>query len=396
MTHEHARSPLKLAVLGLDSRAENLFRMFFQGPCQNNATVVSAAQAEATLIDLDVPQGKALFQQFRETNPTQIIVLLSISEPQVIEPNIVFVKKPAQAQTMMKAIEDARRLSREVPTKTLVVEGSDNSPNGNLKVVQGKIDGQATPKRAASLLDEQTFKSYLGYRDDVDPNDHKKVASMIYVPRDYLQGHIQSAWELACNREQPLRLETPWRSVSFFPQQQLVHVDADEPQVRAACSIPFRNIASVDIGLGEKKALSNICTITSDEADELLRSKQMNSIAGFLWKIALLTSKGRLPESIHPFEPLGLKYWPNMTRLLLPPHAMRIASLLINKSVTPFEAASVLNIRQQYVFAFLSAAHVLDLIEQRNQPRPELPPSHQVAPERVSILRKILHRLKVI
>ncbi len=51
--------PLRIAVLGLDERALNLFRMFFRGPCQNLATIIDQEkEADAFLIDLDTQQGQ--------------------------------------------------------------------------------------------------------------------------------------------------------------------------------------------------------------------------------------------------------------------------------------------------------------------------------------------------
>jgi hypothetical protein len=389
MTQDSAKSPLQLALVGLDARAENLFRMFFRGPCQEKAVVVSPEHAQATLIDLDVPQGRAIYQQHLNDDRHRTIILLSISEQTDLGANVVFVKKPAQAQSMMDAIERASRLAEShrraaQPTGAVASE---------MKVIRSDSATRARPRQAASLLDEQMFKSYLGYRDDIDPNDASRRAQLFYLPRDYLQGHIQSAWEIALTREQPTRLETPWRPVSLLPNQRLAFVDADEPQLRAVCSIPFKNIASVDIGLGEKQALSSIKMITPEEVESIVSSKSVMPIESFLWKIALLTSKGRLPDCIDPSEPLGLKRWPNMTRLMLPPHGMRIASLLVNEPTTPFQAASRLGIRQQYVFAFISAAWVLNLVFQPTEIRQHRADQAVKQPERVSLLRKLLNRL---
>lgn len=115
---------------------------------------------------------------------------------------------------------------------------------------------------------------------------------------------------------------------------------------------------------------------------------------------ALLTSKGRLPKGVDVNQGFFLKRWPGMTRLMLPPHAMRVAALLTQQPHLLFEAAQRMGIRQQYVFAFVSAAHALGLIGQQEIViEAEKPPEEEkpvVKPERKSLLKKILSRLKLI
>lgn len=404
MSQKPSESPLRVAVLGMDSRTENLFRMFFRGPCQNRALVVGSESPEATLIDMDVPQGAKLFQQHRDKYPDLPVILLSINPPGGVDGNTICVKKPAQAQAMLAAINRAHELvaalKRPKPA-AVQTESADEEAKPAMRVVTRPVASEGSAQRAASLLNEQVFKSYLGHRDDIDPTDQKQLATLFYNPREFLQGHVHSAWEVAVTRDQPTRLETPWRPISFFPEQRMIHVAADEAQLRAVCGIPFRNIVSLDVGVDGRQALSNVKTLTPDEAKSLLESDQLTSLETFLWKIALLTSKGRIPDAVDPTRPFQLKRWPNMTRITLPPHAMRIAALLHDSPMSPFQAAQKLGIRQQYVFAFFSAAYALGLITQAAEaarPAPNAAPAQPakpVAAAKVSLFKKILNRLKL-
>lgn len=403
MSQKPSESPLRIAVLGMDSRTENLFRMFFRGPCQNRAMVVGSETPEATLIDLDVPQGAKLFEQHRSRYPQQPVILLSINPPAEADAHTILVKKPAQAQAMLAAITRTQELVAAVrqPRSAAQAEPSAEPEEAKpaMKVVTRPVANEGSAQRAASLLNEQVFKSYLGHRDDIDPQDPKQLATLFYNPREFLQGHVHSAWEVAVTRDLPTRLETPWRSISFFPDQRMIHVAADEAQLRAVCGIPFRNIVSMDVGMDGRQSLSNVKTITADEAKSLLESEHLVSLESFLWKIALLTSKGRIPDAVDPLRPIQLKRWPNMTRITLPPHAMRIAALLHDSPMTPFQAAQRLGIRQQYVFAFFSAAYALGLISQPAEGvRPataSTQPAKPAAAEKVSLFKKILNRLKM-
>jgi hypothetical protein len=421
--------PLRVAVLGLDARAQNLFRMFFRGPCQNRATIVDNEQdAEAFLIDLDLHQGARLLDTQKKEHPDRVFLVLSLKELEPVE-GAVFVKKPAQAQGMLTAIDNvrallaARRRRAELRASRPAPEPAPASPSPRqaaAKPARSKPAGQAAPTvegplktiaatrkseppsahRVAMLLDEQSFKSYLGHREDIDPKNPSQLAALFYDPKEFLQGHIQAACKVAVARDQALRMETPWKSVSILPQQYLVHIQADEAQLRAACGIPFRNIVGVDIDAPGREQAVKLKPLSESEVEAIMQSGEAVRVDTFLWKVALLTSKGKIPRGIDLEQPVSLKHWPNMTRLLLPPNAMRIAAVLHQKPRGLFETARVLGIRQQYVFAFFSAAQALGLVAQHAaETRIETPPQPPAEtappqPQRTSLLRKILNRLK--
>jgi DNA-binding NarL/FixJ family response regulator len=79
----------------------------------------------------------------------------------------------------------------------------------------------------------------------------------------------------------------------------------------------------------------------------------------FLWKLALYTYRGHLPEGIDVNKPVYLKYWPNLTRLEPTPDAMRIASLLSRQPAALAFIVRILNIPQKHVFNFFAAANTI-------------------------------------
>jgi hypothetical protein len=82
------------------------------------------------------------------------------------------------------------------------------------------------------------------------------------------------------------------------------------------------------------------------------------------WDVALWASRGRLPRGTHLDHPVRLRCWPNLTRLAVPPEAMRIAGLWSRGSISLRDTVRVLGIPQRYVFAFYSACQALGLVEQ--------------------------------
>ena len=84
-----------------------------------------------------------------------------------------------------------------------------------------------------------------------------------------------------------------------------------------------------------------------------------------------------------------------MTRLVVTPHAMRIAALLIEGPRTLINTAQVLKIKPQYVFVFFSAAYALGLAEQAERGADVAVTPQDLAPNRTKgILEKIMYRLR--
>ena len=107
-----------------------------------------------------------------------------------------------------------------------------------------------------------------------------------------------------------------------------------------------------------------------DESEVRLYRKKMtvnpenaHSTESFIWTMSLLSSRGRLPEGTNVNQTLGLKYWPNLTRIEPIPHMMQISAVLKKHSGSLLEISKWLNIPQAYVFAYYNAVSALDLIE---------------------------------
>jgi hypothetical protein len=392
-----AMAPLRLAFQGMDERTVKLFRMFLQGPCRKQAELVDDGQAaDACLIDMDVQRATELLHRERKIHPDRVLILLALNDC-TSSPEEVFVKKPVQTESMLQAIRRVREILESRRSREAGKLGTEPRTIP-LRTVAAAEKSEGSVSKVAALLDEHSFLSYLGVRDDIDPANPAQAAAVRYDPREYLQGSFESACALALSRQQALRVETPWKPLVVFPQTRRLWINADEAQLRAACGIPINNLAHMDIRGSRVPSVEHLKVTPIDAGEASLDPERLIPLDAFLWKMAIWTSKGKIPADISLEHEVVLKHWPNLTRFLLIPHTMRIAALLHQGTHTVCEAAKILGIRQQYVFAFISAAHALRLIEQRPKrqtDRVEAPPPPRPEPARTSFLGKLLKHLKV-
>ncbi len=88
-----------------------------------------------------------------------------------------------------------------------------------------------------------------------------------------------------------------------------------------------------------------------------------HSMESFIWTTSLVTHQGYLPVATDINKKIGLKYWPNLTRLESVPHAIQIAAIFHKYSKSLSEVTNEMDIPKKYIIAFYNAALSLDFIE---------------------------------
>lgn len=403
-----SQTPFRIALHGMDSRTCKTMEMYLKGPCKGVAVVVDDTQADIDMIDADYPSAKDLLEARKVATPDRPIILLSLQSLQI--DNTFFIKKPVNVAQIMdvlakiKAATAPRKVAAEAvktakispaPIEPITRTTEDNAHKMAIDVYAKKspgvkhVDSQEQQKTAkhqsAMQLNEGGFTAFLGTVSNIDFDDNAQLLTACYDPRQSFLGYVQSALKTAKLQSRTLQLNSIWKPLLIFPASEEIWLDADDKQLRA--------FAGMTLG---KDAISNMSLVALDSVNAAGRGMdKFQNMNTFIWKLSLWTSKGRFPIGLDIQRPVFLERWPNFTRLVITPDALRIAALLVHTSRTPLEVASILNVKPQYVFAFMSACHATGLLKQSERqvdtviaaepPRP--------APNK-SLLSKILGKLR--
>lgn len=118
--------------------------------------------------------------------------------------------------------------------------------------------------------------------------------------------------------------------------------------------------------------------------DAVLSQKGIVSrLESFLWLSALLASRGRLPEGTRTGTRLQLRYWPDMTRLELFPHAMELAARWLHQPASLQEMIARTDFPSRFTVAFYNAAQAIDAFDVVG----EVAPAQRATP-RLSLVRE--------
>ncbi len=391
--------PLQAVLHGMDGRTYKTMVMYFQGPCKGAAVVVEDIDAEVDIVDIDFPMGKELLDKLKEKGLSRPVIVLSREEAK--QEGLIYVEKPIRLSVMLaafaqaRAIIEAKGLSKPVSTNSAppaepVEPLKTEEPAANAKRPVSDLNerNKTAKHKTAMQLDESGFSTFIGIIPGVDFNDREQVLAASYSPKNYFQGYVLSAFKVSKEKNRMLQLNSTWKPLLIFPHSHEVWLDADDKQLRAFASLEMNKAT------GAKLTITAIDPTTSGVDGKLERFQDMDA---FIWKLAVWTSKGRYPQAIDIHRPIFIKHWPNFTRSLITPHALRITALLINGPRTMLNLSEVLKVKPQYVFVFVSAAYALGLVGQAERRADELfvpPPVIPAKKESQGLLSKILGKLR--
>lgn len=399
---DNQTKPLQAVLHGMDGRTYKTMVMYFQGPCKGAAVVVEDIDAEVDIIDTDFAAGQDALRKIQEKGIVRPVIVLS-REDNKLE-NVIYVEKPIRLSNMLAAFEQAKTISEKkgltkpsplanetpVASKDVVTANGDDANNAAAKKAREDSDERkkTAKHKTAMQLDESGFSSFIGIVPGIDFSDREQVLKASYSPKNYFQGYVLSAFKVSKEKNRMLQLNSTWKPLLIFPHSHEVWLDADDKQLRAFASLEMNKAT------GTKLTITAVDPATSGVGGKLDRFHDMDA---FIWKLAIWTSKGRYPQAIDINRPVFIKHWPNFTRSLITPHALRITALLINGPRTMLNISEVLNVKPQYVFVFISAAYALGLVGQAERKADELfvpPPIEPAKKESKGLLSKILGKLR--
>lgn len=413
----------------MDARATKTIIMFLQGPCKNAAIVVTSEDSDAVIIDGDSPASKTLLAVYSQEKKFKPVIVLSIQD--VAQAGVLHVKKPVKTVDMLLVLDQAKTMLKELSKKTALYlspalenaeknlpklfdsEGFnfpstpahltpapqpagmesglqvDVSEHRELKTFVTDQDerNKKSKHQTAMRLNETSFHDYIGLVEEIDDNDPKQSINAYYQPQNYFQGYLQSAFAACQTTNQILMLQSAWWPITLFPRTQEVWLDAVDLELREFAGIQLNHKA-----VTTEMALVVVERETSNIGGSL---DKFQSMEGFLWKLACWASKGRYPQDIDYGQPVYLKHWPNFTRLLITPHALRIAALLIQGPRCMANLAKALDIKHQYVYVFISAAYAIGLVGQdRNVSHTQIQPQDIKPSKNKGLLGRIMSKLR--
>ena len=302
----------------------------------------------------------------------------------------------AEGQNLPKSqMEPSSQPTSEIPVQVDYKTEEEEPEQQELKTYVRSDESNKTSKHQTAMrLDEQGFDEYMlaqeqAFFKDTDGKslyEPKRFINTYYDSKDYFQGYFQQLLD-SCEDTHPVMMQSSWHPIAVFPLIEEVWFDATDEELKLIAETSFKNNPFL------KEAVVSGINIDEMNIDGALENFHTYEV--FFWKLASWASKGRYPRGLDLNLPVYLKHWPNFTRLLITPHALRIAALLIKGPRTMLNIAETLSIHPQYVFVFISAAHSIGIAGQAKRSADMLVQLPDVKPSKgQGLLGRLLNKLR--
>lgn len=374
--NNHTR-PVKIAALGMEQRTYSTLQLFFHDHCKDSYVLVEENSADISIIDMDGFQAYRMLEEHKKHYPNQPSILISLSHEKTHD--AVCIRKPILLEALSQALLKARERLPQSVTKTTIAKApvssttiprpqtTDNKPEATPSLPSAHLTHkpQKTTGRGKSgsshfdqfrysdnFLTEDTDLEHIDIRQAArfDPNNPIQVTKLQYQPEQTLQGYFQRAYFIALKKQQNIILKGVWRPITILHKSKQLRVEKNFRHLYALSGVLFDK-SEVSISV-----MKNGLNSEPDPGETILPAEP------FLWKLAIRTSRGRVPANTDFTAPVKLIRWPNFTRIVITPHAFRIASLWARQPTSLMDTAKCLSIPLQHVFIFYTAAVSLNFV----------------------------------
>jgi len=396
---------LNIFAVGFDQRSQNLLSFFFKQHGSGHCNLTGVHEANVFLINMDAIDGKTNYTKFRQQYPDQPIILMGLTPLILDEVHHYFLLKPMVAEqfiTIVKKISTTSEKPRKpLESKTKNAAITVEEPEVTASIESGaeasvtpesrKLEKRQSTGYAAKLLSEKEIASFVGEAEDINFNDKHAVEKLYFDPAQYVLGEITQAYQKAKQEQCIAVVKGLWRPITIIPYRNEVHVELSDRQLQSICVVAQQ--------VGEKVISRGKIEVEFIQENDFLwgtvDQKYIQNLDGFLWKLALWTSRGRIPVDIDLNQPVYLKRWPNFTRLTVTPQSLRIAAYMVVQPRSLVSITENLNIPQRYVFSFFSALQMTGLADSVKREADKLikPPTIVQATKKSGLFSRILKKI---
>ncbi len=375
-----ARASIKVALVGVEARSRRILTRLIASAEAPNCEIVDYESADVIVVDRDGELAERELLALYQHASVPVIVL---SEAPVQGENITWVIKPVQANILLQSIwklaQQRRRQTLQQRRETILA-GSRRVRREVKYQLQHRPTAQTASIAAKAGKLDDSGVLYCGSVDESRYLLPRLPDDLFYDPQVHLQSVIQAVINEAQRRERVVAIRGLGRDIVIFDQGKLLATDLSDYQLRRIAASPV-----------DRKLLAFLLLRESSIDMATLRQRAQRTDA-VLWKVALWSSRGRLPAGADLDKPISIMAWPNLTRLALFPHAVQLAALWHRQAISMRATAALLNISYRYIFSFYAACLQLGLIRQHARPIVFQPPKSQQPDQ--GLLGKVLGYLR--
>lgn len=353
--------PMRVTALGLDQRSHSALEMILKGPGKGAYVLTDVAESEAAIVDMDRPQVSMLWESYHRHYPERPGIALSAQD--ACPEGTRLQPKPVSINALLASL---RAVAEELAAREAGTAETGKAAGAGLepKVV--------STRGATQVMEDRAVHRYVSALPESLPEDYRQLsdpasrAKLFFVPTDYIGGHLLEAIREAVARGEALNIHLRVGAITVDPAAHRVWCALTDTRLKQLCMVRANS------GDGQALELRIEGQARGAAVEAPPGSGAALDLDAFVWKVAVWVSRGRAPEGTDLQEPVVLRHWPNLTRVLMTPSVMRVAAIWARQHRSPEETATLLRIPLSHVLTFYAAARATGLLVDARRQEDEL------------------------
>jgi len=339
------KNNITISAFGFDRRSIERLNQALSPKVRNIQLLDSVADAQLFLLNLEAENMAEKYRDIVKDN--QSIPAIGFCNSEADGWAIRSLKMPVNTDELINSIQE------ELPDVEFDVPTSVGISQDKVKKAMEAIE----TKKVASKLNtkiEQDKSKVNRQRDMI-----KKTDEMCFDMERFLLGHTIEALNTLKQKHEGALIKC-WGSKSILiqPSKGEVLTNLSDNQIRNMAIAPLDDelSSSVEITYLDKAGMDKVANSISTESRSM-------SVEAFMWDLGLLTCKGRIPHDISTADRQYLRRWPNITRIKLTDHGLKIIAYWVRNPSSLYEMSEKLEVPLQDVFSIFTAAYSAGLAD---------------------------------
>lgn len=193
-------------------------------------------------------------------------------------------------------------------------------------------------------------QKYVGLYPDIDFADETQLKNIVINPDNYFYTYLRKGFNLSKKKKRLVCVKTVYGVFYVNAKDKIILHDKSAKEIFNIHKIPFYKDTKVYIPKLKRKDM------------KVLENMYQFDYEPFVWLSSINASKGKIPQDTNISAPIKLVAWPDLTKLIVFKHAIRIIALWSRGVYSIKNTAHLLNIPQRYPLTVFTAMNALDLI----------------------------------
>ncbi|MEE9319020.1 MAG: hypothetical protein V3U76_01105 [Granulosicoccus sp.] len=362
--------PIRVGFRSLSGQTRQLLNFYFDSSGADWFQSASDSKtSDCLLVDVDYPGSREILEEDPDGEHSPILVL---SFKPLSRDNTVNLIKPL---TLHKLELAAREMA------VLVAQGKEPTSVQDAPQLQSVLHAhvstlsQPEQRNTPSAIDRVISRAMGLDQTTTNPEQTDPVALSTvnpveqlatFIEGDFLSGYLRRALDHATAEAMAFSITTPDIKLCVLPDEARVYTDISLKNTETTRTIyADLNQEQVSVKFFYEQTKSRV-------AEEINSRKGFSyALEAFIWRSALYSANGRIPDSYDLTRAARLKYWPNFTRLEKSPHCLEIAALWSQHYLSIQDTIAQSDIPLRHVIAFFNGSYALDLFEYKSDQEDE-------------------------